>query len=142
MVSSSSVTQVNKLAPARTFLMTSKKFGEKRGIFRLGNNEPGTTRTSEFNLNGRHVDVVGSANNKDKTYLGQPTIGLRCYGWETSTEGSLRRKTGEKEEKEKEKESRRISAGNPASLGSLASNEYVLTQIMNLTQVVNIHYLG
>ena len=60
-------------------------------------------------LNGRHVDVVGSANNKAKTYLDQPTIGLRRYGWEKSTEGSLRRKTGE-EEKEKE-QSRRISAG-------------------------------
>ena len=56
----------------------------------------------EFNLIGRHADVVGSANNKAKTYLGQPTIGLRRYGWETSTEGSLPRKTGE-EEKEKNK---------------------------------------
>ena len=55
----------------------------------------------EFNLNGRHADVVGSANNKAKMYLGQPIIGLRRYGWETSTEGSLGRKTGE-EEKEKE----------------------------------------
>ena len=55
---------------------------------------------SEFNLNGRHVDVVGSANNKAKTYLGQPTIGLRRYRWETSTEGSLRRKIGEEKEKE------------------------------------------
>ena len=53
---------------------------------------------SEFNLNGRHVDVVGSANNKAKTYLGQPTIGLRRYGWETSTEGSLRGKIGEEKE--------------------------------------------
>ena len=35
------------------------------------------------------------------TSLDQPTIGLRRYGWETSTEGSLRSKTGE-EEKEKE----------------------------------------
>ena len=59
-----------------------------------------TTWTSEFNSNGRHVDVVGSANNKAKRYLGQPTIGLRRYGWETSTEGSLRRKIGEEKEKE------------------------------------------
>ena len=28
--------------------------------------------------------------------LGQPTIRLRRYGWETSTEGSLRRKTKKK----------------------------------------------
>ena len=47
-----------------------------------------------------HVDVVGSANNKAKTYLGQPTIGLRRYGWNTSMEGSLRRKVGEGKEKE------------------------------------------
>ena len=31
-----------------------------------------------------------------KEYLGQPTIRLRRYGWETSTEGSLRRKKEEK----------------------------------------------
>ena len=37
-----------------------------------------------------HVDVVGSVN----------TIRLRRYGWNTSTEGSLRRKIGEKEENE------------------------------------------
>ena len=36
-----------------------------------------------------------------KEYLGQPTIRLRRYGWETLTEGSLRRKTGEKENKKK-----------------------------------------
>ena len=39
------------------------------------------------------------------TSMGQPTIELRPYGWETSTEGSLvRRKTGEEEKEEKEKE--------------------------------------
>ena len=78
--------------------------------------EPGTTRTSEFNLNGRHVDVVGSANNKAKMYLGQPTIGLRRYGWETSTEGSLRRK------KKKKNKVEEFPLANPASLGSLSSN--------------------
>ena len=57
----------------------------------------------EFNLNGRHVDVVGSANNKAKTYLGQPIIALRRYGWETSTEGSLWRKKQEKKKKKKKK---------------------------------------
>ena len=77
----------------------------------------------EFNLNGRHVDVVGSANNKAKTYLGQPTIGLRRYGWETSTEGSLRRKTGEKEKEEEKNKVEEFQLANPASLGSLASNE-------------------
>ena len=91
-------------------------------MFRLGNNEPGTTRTSEFNLNGRHVDVVGSANNKAKTYLGQPTIGLRRYGCETSTEGSLRRKIGEKKKKKKNKVEE-FQLANAASLGSLASNK-------------------
>ena len=35
-----------------------------------------------------------------KEYLGQPTIKLRRYGWETSREGSLRRK---KEKKKKNK---------------------------------------
>ena len=93
-----------QVRPCTHLFNDEQKCGEKRGIFHLGNNEPGTTRTSEFNLNGRHVDVVGFANNKAKTYLGQPTIGLRHYRWETSTEGSLRRKTGEKEKEEKEKE--------------------------------------
>ena len=37
--------------------------------------------------NTGHVDVVGSVN----------TIRLRRYGWNTSTEGSLCRKKGEKE---------------------------------------------
>ena len=33
---------------------------------------------------------------RGKEYLGQPTIRLRRYGWETSTEGSLRRKKKKK----------------------------------------------
>ena len=40
---------------------------------------------------------LGQPTNKAKTYLGQPTIGLRRYGRETSAEGSLRRKIEEKE---------------------------------------------
>ena len=53
--------------------------------------------------------------------MGQPTIGLRRYGWETSTEGRLRRKTGE-EEKEKEKNKvEEFQLAKSASLGSLAS---------------------
>ena len=54
-----------------------------------------------------HVDVVGSLN----------TIRLRRYGWNTSTEGSLRRKKKEKK-KNKVKE---IQLANLVSLGSLAS---------------------
>ena len=63
-----------------------------------------TTRTSELNtvdswnkeiyvagsVNTIRLDVVGSVN----------TIRLRRYGWNTSTEGSLRRKIGEKEKEE------------------------------------------
>ena len=56
------------------------------------------------------------------TSLGQPTITLRRYGWNTSTEGSLRRKKGQKEKKNKVEE---IQLANLASLGSLASNQSV-----------------
>ena len=52
-----------------------------------------TTRTSELNTVdswNKEIYVVGSVN----------TIRLRRYGCETSMEGSLRRKIGEKEEKE------------------------------------------
>ena len=55
-----------------------------------------TTRTSELNTAdswNKEIYVVGSVN----------TIRLGRYGCETSTEGSLRRKIGEKE-KEKEEE--------------------------------------
>ena len=55
-----------------------------------------TTRTSELNAVdswNKEIYVVGSVN----------TIRLRPYGCETSMEGRLRRKTGEKEE-ETEKE--------------------------------------
>ena len=56
------------------------------------------------------TDVVGSVN----------TIRLRRYGWNTSMEGSLRRKKGEKNKVEE------IQLANLASLGSLASNERIL----------------
>ena len=49
------------------------------------------------------------------TSLGQPTIGLRRYGWNTSKEGSLRRKTKNKVEE--------IQLANLGSLGSLATNQ-------------------
>ena len=54
-----------------------------------------------------HVDIDGSVN----------TIRLRRYGWETSTEGSLRRKKKKKKKKNKVEE---IQLANLASLGSLA----------------------
>ena len=48
-----------------------------------------------------HVDVVGSVNTIRLDVVGSVnTIRLRRYGWNTSTEGSLRRKIGEKEENE------------------------------------------
>ena len=56
-----------------------------------------TTRTSELNTVdswNKEIYFVGSVNTK----------GLRRYRCETSTEGSLRRKTGEEEKEEKEKE--------------------------------------
>ena len=61
-------------------------------------------------------DVVGSVNNKAKTLRMEPTIKLRRYGWNTSTERSLRRKKKEKKNKVEE-----FHLANLASLGSLAS---------------------
>ena len=57
-----------------------------------------------------------------KEYLGQSTIRLRRYGGNTSTEGSLRRKIGEKEKEEKNKVEE-FQLANLASLGSLASKK-------------------
>ena len=54
-----------------------------------------------------HVDIVGSVN----------TIKLRRYGWNTSTEGSLRRK------KDKKTKVEEFQKANLASLGTLASND-------------------
>ena len=68
-----------------------------------------------------NIDVVGSVNTiKLDVVASVNTIRLRPYGWETSTEGSLRRKTGEEE-----KEGKEFQLAKPASLGSLASNQSV-----------------
>ena len=56
------------------------------------------------------IDVVRSVN----------TIRLRRYGWNTSTEGSLRRK----KEKKKKNKVEEFQLANLASLGSLASNGF------------------
>ena len=54
--------------------------------------------------NTEHVDVVGSVNTirlpRTDVVGSVNTIRLRRYGWNTSTEGSLRRKKGEEKEKE------------------------------------------
>ena len=50
-----------------------------------------------------HVDVVESVNIIGLDVVASVnTIRVRRYGWEMSTEGSLQRKIGEEEEKEKE----------------------------------------
>ena len=56
------------------------------------------------------IDVVRSVN----------TIRLRRYGWNTSTEGSLRRK----KEKKKKNKVEEFQLANLASPGSLASNGF------------------
>ena len=53
------------------------------------------------------------------TSLGQPTIRPRRYGWNTSKEGSLRRK-------KKKNKVEEIQLANLASLGSLASKNSTL----------------
>ena len=95
MVSSWIVEQVNKLDPA---LGQAHLFNDERNAVRRKEYFVlvTTTRTSELNTVdswNKEICVVGSVN----------TIRLRGYGCETSTEGSLPNKTGEKEE-EKEKE--------------------------------------
>ena len=64
-----------------------------------------TTRTSELNAVdswNKEIYVIGSVNTiRLDVVWSVNTIRLRRYGCETSTEGSLRRKIGEKE-KEKE----------------------------------------
>ena len=62
--------------------------------------------------------MVVLVNNKAKTLRIEPTIRLRRYGWETSTEGSLRRKKGGEKNKVEEFQLAKL-----ASLGSLASNK-------------------
>ena len=60
------------------------------------------------------------------TSLGQSTIRLRCYGWNTSAEGSLRRKKNKVEE---------IQLANLGSLGSLANNKVEEIQLANLASL-------
>ena len=90
MVSSRIVEQVNKLDPAQgqAHLFNDEQNAVRRKEYFV---LVTTTRTSELNTVdswNKEIYVVGSVN----------TIRLRRYGCETSTEGSLRRKTGEKEE--------------------------------------------
>ena len=89
MVSSWIVEQVNKLDPAlgQAHLFNDEQNAVRRKEYFV---LVTTTRTSELNtVNSwnKEIYVVGSVS----------TIRLRHYGWETSTEGSLRRKTGEEE---------------------------------------------
>ena len=94
MVSSWIVEQVNKLDPAlgQAHLFNDEQNAVRRKEYFV---LVTTTRTSELNT----VDSW----NKDIYFVGSVnTIRLRRYGWETSTEGSLRRKTGEEEKEEKE----------------------------------------
>ena len=95
MVSSWIVEQVNKLDPA---LGQAHLFNDEQNAVRRKEYFVLVTTTSTSELNtvdswNKEIYLVGSVN----------TITLRRYGWETSTEGSLRRKIGEKE-KEKEEE--------------------------------------
>ena len=92
MVSSWIVEQVNKLDPAlgQAHLYNDEQNAVRRKeyfVFVI------TTRTSELNTVdswNKEIYVVGPVN----------TIRLRRYGCDTSTEGSLRRKIGEKEKEE------------------------------------------
>ena len=115
MVSSWIVEQVNKLDPAlgQAHLFNDEQNAVIRKEYFVFVT---TTRTSELNTVdswNKEIYVIGSVSTIRRDVVGSVnTIRLRCYGWETSTEGSLRRKIGEKEkEKEEKEESRRISAG-------------------------------
>ena len=95
MVSSWIVEQVNKLDPA---LGQAHPFNDEQNAVRRKEYFVlvTTTRTSELNTVdswNKDIYVVGSVN----------ATRLRRYGWETSTEESLRRKTGEEEKEEKRK---------------------------------------
>ena len=90
MVSSCIVEQVNKLDPAlgQAHLFNDEQNAVRRKEYFV---LVTTTRTSALNTVdswNKEIYVVGSVN----------TIRLRRYGCETSTEGSLRRKTGEEKE--------------------------------------------
>ena len=92
MVSSRIVEQVNKLDPA---LGQAHLFNDEQNAMRRKEYFVlvTTTRMSELNTAdswNKEIYVAGSVN----------TIRLRSYGCETSTEGSLWRKIGEKEKEE------------------------------------------
>ena len=96
MVSSWIVEQVNKLDPA---LGQARLFNDEQDAVRRKEYFVlvTTTRTSELNTVdswNKEIYVVGSVS----------TIRLRRYRCETSAEGSLRRKIGEKEKEKEEKE--------------------------------------
>ena len=76
----------------------------------------------EFNLNGRHVDIVGSADNKAKTYLDQPTIRLRRYDGKRQPKEVYGEKQEKKKKTKKKNKAEEFQLANLASLGSLASN--------------------
>ena len=96
--------QVNKLDPA---LGQAHLFNDEQNAMRRKEYFVlvTTTRTSEMNTVdswNKEIYVVGSVNTIRLDVVGSVnTIRLRRYGCETSKEGSLRRKIGEKE-KEKE----------------------------------------
>ena len=85
--------QVNKLDPAlgQAHLFNDEQNAVRRKEYFVLVTTTGTSELNTVNSWNKEIYVVGSVN----------TIRLRRYGWEKSTEGSLRRKTGE-EEKEKE----------------------------------------
>ena len=104
MVSSWIVEQVNKLDPAlgQAHLFNDEQNAVRRKEYFV---LVTTTRTSELNTVdswNKEIYVVGSVNTIRLDVVGSVnTIRLRRYGCETSTEGSLRRKIGEKEKEEK-----------------------------------------
>ena len=95
MVSSWIVEQVNKLDPAlgQAHLFNDEQNAVRRKEYFVLLT---TTRTSELNT----VDSW----NKEIYIVGSVKTRLRRYGCETSTEGSLRRKIGEKEKQKEEEE--------------------------------------
>ena len=73
---------VNLLYARSTSVFNDEQHAVKRKeYFVLATMNPETIRTSELNCPVISLDML--------TSLGQPTIRLRRYGWETSTEGRL-----------------------------------------------------
>ena len=92
------------------------------------NNDPGNDFKSDVSKQIRLCTKVSPARTKHScgvisldmlTSLGQSTIRLRRYGWNTLKEGSLRRKTKRKKKNKVEE----IQPTTLASLGSLPSNK-------------------